>query len=291
MMAMASARRRSAWRSRGTPPANCAPTQDLAELRTLGFRGEALATIAAVSQLSAITRHIDDELGTLVRIEGGAWRKQQSQAAPRGSMVTVENLFYNTPARLKFLKRPATERRQIARVVSRYAFAFPEARFAYQQDGRELFHTSGNGDRYDALVQLLGLSHARQLLPTPETNADRHPALRAAIRVSGFVSAPTLHRGDRNQLALYVNGRWIQDSRLNFAIIRAYEGLLTPGRFPFAFLQITMPPEHVRRQRPSDQSGSALSTTGARLCGGAARGARRPLPGRIAIRCRASQLE
>ncbi len=220
-------------------------TQDLAELRTLGFRGEALATIAAVSQLSAITRHIDDELGTLVRIEGGAWRKQQSQAAPRGSMVTVENLFYNTPARLKFLKRPATERRQIARVVSRYVFAFPEARFAYQQDGRELFHTSGNGDRYDALVQLLGLSHARQLLPTPETNADRHPALRAAIQVSGFVSAPTLHRGDRNQLALYVNGRWIQDSRLNFAIIRAYEGLLAPGRFPFAFLQITMPPEHV----------------------------------------------
>ena len=274
-------------------------THDLAELRTLGFRGEALATIAAVSHLTAITRHTDDELGTLVHIEGGTWRKQQSQAAPRGSMLTVENLFYNTPARLKFLKRPATERRQIARVVSRYAFAFPEARFAYQQDGRELFHTSGNGVRYDALVQLLGLSHARQLLPTSETDTDRHPALRAAILVNGFVSAPTLHRGDRNQLAIYVNGRWIQDTRLNFAITRAYEGLLDPGRFPFAFLQITIPPEQVdvnvhptkaevRFQQPERVFAAVLRTVQGALAGAELQSAAAPanlsnfpdLPGR-----------
>ena len=220
-------------------------TKDLTELRTLGFRGEALATIAAVSQLRALTRNADDELGTLIRIDGGAWREEGRQAAPRGTMITIENLFYNTPARLKFLKRPATERRQLARVVQRYAYAFPETRFACVQDERELFRTSGNGDHYDALVQLLGLARARQLLPVPDTQSERHRALRGAIQVRGHVSSPALHRADRSQLALYVNGRWIQDGRLNYAISQAYEERLAEGRFPIAFLRISLPPDQV----------------------------------------------
>lgn len=220
-------------------------TEDLSELRTLGFRGEALATIAAVSQLRALTRHADDELGTLIRIDGGAWQETQRQAAPRGTMITIENLFYNTPARLKFLRRPATERRQLARVVQRYAYAFPETRFACFQDERELFRTSGNGDHYDALVQLLGLAQARQLLAIPETQHERHRALRGVIQVSGHVSAPSLHRADRSQLALYVNGRWIHDARLNYAISQAYEERLAEGRFPYACLRISLPPDQV----------------------------------------------
>ena len=220
-------------------------TQDLLALRTLGFRGEALASIAAVSQLSAITRHAEDELGTNLRLEGGEWGEIRRQAAPRGSILTVENLFYNTPARLKFLKRPATEGRLIARVVSRYAFAFPQIRFSCQQDERERFRTSGNDNRRDVLVQLLGLSVAQPLLELSEDSVSRHPGLRSGIHVDGFVSPPNLHRGDRNQMAIFVNERWIQNARINYAISQAYQGKLPPGRFPYAFLQITMPAETI----------------------------------------------
>ncbi|MCY4105483.1 MAG: DNA mismatch repair endonuclease MutL [Chloroflexi bacterium] len=220
-------------------------TGDLARLNTLGFRGEALATIAAVSQLTAITRHQDDRLGTRVFLEGGKWRRQQSEPSPRGSTFIVENLFFNTPARLKFLKHPNTEKRQLARVVERYAFLYSDVRFSYLQEGKVRFHTSGNGNRFDTLVNVLGLAHARQMMPLPAAELRGLAALRGSIQVSGFTSAPSLHRADRNQIAIFVNDRWIQDTRLMYAINRAYENILLAGRFPYAFIDIQMPKDQV----------------------------------------------
>ncbi|MCY4010146.1 MAG: DNA mismatch repair endonuclease MutL [Anaerolineaceae bacterium] len=220
-------------------------TGDLARLNTLGFRGEALATIAAVSQLTAITRHQDDRLGTRVFLEGGKWRRQQSEPSPRGSTFIVENLFFNTPARLKFLKHPNTEKRQLARVVERYAFLYSDVRFSYLQEGKVRFHTSGNGNRFDTLVNVLGLAHARQMMPLPAAELRGLAALRGSIQISGFTSAPSLHRADRNQIAIFVNDRWIQDTRLMYAINRAYENILLAGRFPYAFIDIQMPKDQV----------------------------------------------
>lgn len=220
-------------------------TEDLNRLDTLGFRGEALATIAAVSQLTAITRHEGDPLGTRVYIEGGRWRRQQSEPSPRGSIFIVENLFFNTPARLKFLKHPNTEKRQLARAVERYAFLNSNVRFTYLQEGKVRFHTSGNGNRYDTLVNLLGLAHAQKMIPLPEAEPMGVSALRGSIQISGYTSSPSLHRADRNQIALFVNDRWIQDTRLMYAINRAYENILVAGRFPYAFIDIQMPKDQV----------------------------------------------
>lgn len=220
-------------------------TTDLTQINTLGFRGEALATIAAVSHLNAITRHHDDSLGTRVFLEGGRWRQQQLEPAPLGSIFIVENLFFNTPARLKFLKHPNTEKRQLARVVSRYAFIFPKVRFSFVLNGKVRFHTSGNGNHFDTLGHLLGHSHTQNMISLPDPVREGIPAIRNSIEVSGYISSPELHRADRNHIAIYVNGRWIQDSRLMYAINRAYEDTLDSGRFPYAYLDIRIPLDQV----------------------------------------------
>ncbi len=210
---------------------------DLETVRTLGFRGEALASIASVSLTTMTTRHASDPVGTQVRVEGSELRQRRAIAATPGTSLAIEKLFYNTPARLKFLKSDATEKRLIAGVVTRYAMAYPQIRFVLEQDGREAFRSSGSGDLRGVMAAALGLDRTAEMLAI---DADYR-----GVHVQGFASAPALNRADRSRITLFVNGRYVQDSSLTYAVVQAYHTLLMTGRFPIAVLMITLPPEDV----------------------------------------------
>ncbi len=210
---------------------------DLYRIQTLGFRGEALASIASVSQIKLTTRNQDEQIGTSLVVEGGEIRQRKSVGAPAGTVITVENLFYNTPARLKFLKGEMTEKRQIASVVTRYAMAYPQVAFHLEQDGREVFRTNGSGSLADVIVNALGLDHLKNMVEVDDTHND--------IAVYGFASAPSLNRADRSRITLFVNGRYVQDSGLTHAVVQAYHTLLMTGRYPIAIMLLTLNPEEV----------------------------------------------
>jgi len=214
---------------------------DLEHLTTLGFRGEALAAIAAVSRLTLVTRSAAEPTGIELRVEGGTLLGSRPIGAPPGTMLTVEGLFWNVPARLKFLRSDATEAGHIGHVVTRYALAFPEVRFSYINEGRPVFQSPGNGDRQQVLLKLLDAESTRQMLPII---AEPDP-LFPTIGVEGFIGAPSLHRANRGSIELFVNRRLIQDRNLAFAVIQAYHTLLPNDRFPIALVFITLPPEEV----------------------------------------------
>jgi DNA mismatch repair protein MutL len=220
-----------------------ATVEDLTHIQTLGFRGEALASIAAVSRITLITRHQHEPTGAEVQVEGGERRYERPAGAPVGTVVSVENLFFNTPARLKFLKAESTERRHITQLVTRYAMAYPDARFRLIQDRVEQFHSTGSGDLADVLVEVLGLDTFKEMLevsPQPPSRPDLPP-----IEVYGFTSTPNNNRSNRSHIILFVNGRSIVDQSLSYAVVQAYHTLLPAGRYPLAALLITLPPEEV----------------------------------------------
>jgi DNA mismatch repair protein MutL len=221
--------------------------EELYTVRTLGFRGEALASIAAVSRLTLSTRAADEEVGTLLRLEGGAMAHREPHGRPRGTMVQVENLFFNTPARLKFLRSDTTEAAHIARLATSYALAYPEKRLTLQNNDRLIVRTTGTGRLLDVIMAIYGLDVAEAMLAVGEIPADEAlpPDLESGIRVWGHVSAPDLHRAGRRDLTLLVNRRWIQDNSLSYAITEAYRTLLPQGRFPLAVIHIEMPPGDV----------------------------------------------
>lgn len=216
---------------------------DLSHIQTLGFRGEALASIASISQVTLTTRAYNEDVGTRLRLEGGHIIHRQPLGAPAGTVVTVENLFYNTPARLKFLKAENTEKRQVAVVTARYAIAYPQVRFTLEQDGREAFRSSGSGQLADALVTVLGVDTFRDMIEIDSDTADHER--RSDIRVYGYTSLPSLNRADRSRIMLYVNGRWIQDSSLSYAVTQAYHTLLMKGRYPVSVVMIELSSEEV----------------------------------------------
>ncbi len=227
---------------------------DLSHITTLGFRGEALASIASVAQVSLLTRTRDEVAGTLIRMAEGREVERSLHGAPPGASVTVEHLFANVPARLKFLKQPATEAAHIQQIVTRYALAYPERRFGLVSDGKLLFQSTGSGKPYDVLMKVYGLEMAREMLPI-ETNDERRTTAEdvsssivhrpSSIGVSGYTSAPALHRGNRSYITLFVNRRWFQDTSIAYAVIQAYHTLLPVGRYPVAVIFIEMPPEDV----------------------------------------------
>lgn len=212
--------------------------EDLFSVRTLGFRGEALASVAAVSRLEMVTRPAEQTGGARVRFEDGVRQTLGSIGAPAGTVISVEDLFYNVPARLKFLKADATETGHIHRIVSHYAMAYPEIRFSLRSGKRQVFQTDGSGKLYDVLVAVWGLGAAKQMIPL-----EPEPGL--PISVSGYVGSPSLHRGRRDQLVFFVNRRWIQDSSLGHAVTQAYHTFLPVGRYPLAVLNIELPPTEV----------------------------------------------
>ncbi len=216
--------------------------EELQALQTLGFRGEALSSLAAVSQATIVTRRRDDAMGVKLRSIDGILQ-QQPIGAPAGTVVTIENLFYNTPARLKFLKNDSTEKRHIHWVVARYAMAYPGIAFVLIQDDRERFHSSGSGELADVVTTAFGLNAFKNM--TPVTGGDEARNGRVRIGVTGFTSLPGLSRARRDRIIVFVNGRAIQDSSLSHAVIQAYDGLLNSGAFPLAVLLISIPADFV----------------------------------------------
>lgn len=210
---------------------------DLFRIETLGFRGEALASIGSVSHLRITSRTKDSELGTSLRVDGGTLGTVKSVGAPVGTVVEVADLFFNVPARLKFLKKDFTERRHIERFVSRYALAYPGVRFQLHLENQVVLQTSGNGDQREALASIYGIEIAKQML---EILAEYDQ-----LKVSGFTSSISLTRSNRQEITLFVNGRWIQDSSLSAAVTRAYHTMLMVGRYPQSALFIELPPQSV----------------------------------------------
>jgi len=212
-------------------------TEDLFRITTLGFRGEALTSIGSVARLTLTTRSEGSAAGAQIRVVGGQVAAVQSVGAPQGTLVRVEELFYNVPARLKFLKSDATERRQIDTLVTRYALAYPGVRFQLRQDGRLALQTSGDGDRRAVLAALYGVDAARQMLEVLAEEDNLH--------IRGFISPVALTRSNRREILFFINHRPVQDVALTTALVQAYHTLLMVGRYPLAMLFLDMPPEAV----------------------------------------------
>jgi DNA mismatch repair protein MutL len=210
---------------------------DLQRIATLGFRGEALFSIASVSRTTLTTRHHAEPMGTRLRLEGSALVGRNAIGAPAGTIITVENLFFNVPARLKFLKKTTTERRQITALATQYAMAYPHIRFVLEHDDREVFRSSGGGQLADVVVKALGLDTFRHLLEVSGAHQ--------GIDVIGYISEPGKFRGDRGQITLFVNGRAVSDNNLTYAVTQAYQGFLEAGQYPIAVLLLRVPPEEV----------------------------------------------
>lgn len=217
--------------------------EDLYNLYTLGFRGEALHSIASVSRLTLTTRYHEERSGTRLIVEGGKILTKQGVGTPPGTIIEVAELFYNVPARRKFLKSDATERRHITTIATEYAMAYPDVQFYLTMDGREAFHSSGNGNLADVVAEVVGMETFREMVevaPLPPIRDDL-----PAIEVMGFVTAPHVHRANRSQIMLFVNGRAINDQRLTYAVVQAYHTLLPAARYPLAVLLIQVPPADV----------------------------------------------
>ena len=206
---------------------------DLRSIRTLGFRGEALASIAAVAEVEAVSRSRDGGGGFRVRIHGGELLTAEPAGCSAGTRLTVERLFFNTPARLKFLKQPATENAVISRLVGELALGNPTIAFSLEVDGRRVIETPGIGDLRATFAAVYDSETATAMLAVDESS------------VRGLISPPALHRGTRDHVVVLVNGRRIQHRNLVFAIEQAYRGLREPDRFPLAVLNVLVDPAEV----------------------------------------------
>ena len=210
---------------------------DLMRVLTLGFRGEALPSIASVAEVEVVSRPQGAEAAAYLLLVPGAPAEAGSRGAPEGTSVTVRKLFGQLPARRKFLRTPGSESNAIASVVTHYALAYPEVRFRLALDGRQSFQTPGSGDLRDAAAAVYGLETGSELLPVTPGEGE--------IRVSGLAGPPHLSRASRSYISLFVNRRWIQNRRLVYAVEGAYEGMLMVGRRPVAVINISLPHDEV----------------------------------------------
>jgi len=210
---------------------------DLESISSLGFRGEALPSIAAVAQIDMTTCADGEKAGTHLGLEDGAIANRRRQGRSQGTTVTVLNLFRKIPARLKFLKSVATENSHIANVVSQYALAFPEVKFSLSIDGRVALRTPGSGKLLDSLVEVYGAEVAGNMI---ELRGEA-----AVPRVTGMVGLPRVSRSGRGYLSFFVNRRWVNSRMLARAVEEAYHGLLMVGRHPMAVINISLPTKEV----------------------------------------------
>ncbi|MCD8157651.1 MAG: DNA mismatch repair endonuclease MutL [Clostridiales bacterium] len=207
---------------------------DLYDISTLGFRGEALASIASVSQPEMSTKTQGSKTGTLIKINGGAVEEIKDTSTAEGTVIHVKNLFYNTPARKKFLKRNSTEGSYVADVVNKIALGHPEIAFKLMNNNIIIMQTNGRGDLKTTAYGILGRDTARALLPVK--------AEKDGWKISGFIAKPEVSRGNRSFEYFYLNGRYIKSEILIKAAEEGYKGLLMNGRFPVFILSLTHPP-------------------------------------------------
>ena len=206
--------------------------EDLQEITSLGFRGEALSSICAVSQVELITKTASDMAGVRYIIEGGIEKSIEDIGAPEGTTFLVRNLFYNVPARSKFLKTAATEGGYISSLMEQIALSHPEISFKYMMNGQVKLHTSGNGNQKDVIYQIYGRDITRELMEIHFENE--------LMEIHGYIGKPTVSRGNRNFENYYINGRYVKNKILMRAIEDAYKGFLMQHQFPFVSLQISM---------------------------------------------------
>jgi DNA mismatch repair protein MutL len=215
---------------------------DLERIQTLGFRGEALASIAAVSHLTLTSRPPESEVAATITASHSALGSASKAGAPVGTTVMVRDLFASVPARLKFLKSRATETGHCLHLLQQYALAYPEIRFSVSNEGRQVFSTSGDGKLFSALVTVYGLEIADQMIEVRGEERDQLEDVNPPPRVSGYISRPTCYKSSRQYLSFFVNRRWVQSRTLSFAVEEAYHSLLLAGRHPIAVLNISLDP-------------------------------------------------
>ncbi len=204
--------------------------EDLMSLHTLGFRGEALPSIASVSNFQLLTRPADEEFATSIRIDGGEDMECQQSGGQAGTTVIVENLFFNVPARRKFLRTNATEGRYINELLTRLALSRPEVRFKLVSNDKEVLSTPGNGSLFDTITALYGKKVSDELLKVDFAGTD--------IKISGYIGKPTLLKGTRQWQTFMVNGRIINNRMMSKAIDHAYQSQIPKSGFPFAVLMV-----------------------------------------------------
>lgn len=211
--------------------------EDLIRIETLGFRGEALASISSVSQMTITSRHEEEEIGSRIEVTAGEVGAQQDVGSPAGTIIRVANLFYNVPARLKFLKTDRTERRHIKQTVLRYALAYADVRFTLTIDDQLSFQTTGSGEPREVLVAVYGLDIGKEMISVL--------AKEDLVEIRGFISPPGLTRSNRREILFYINRRPVQDIALTKALTQAYHTMLMKGRYPFAVLFLKMETDQV----------------------------------------------
>ena len=212
-------------------------SDDLFSISTLGFRGEALASIGSVSHMTITSRVEKEKEGARIKVEGGTAGKLSKVGTTVGTTVRVEDLFYNVPARLKFLKTDVTERRTIDSLVTRYALAYPDKRFKLSEGKNVTLQTAGDGDRRSILAALYGVDVAKQML---EVMAEED-----GYSLTGFISPTSLTRSNRKEITFFINGRWVHEISLNTALLQAYHTLLMVGRYPLTALFLEIAPQAV----------------------------------------------
>ena len=211
--------------------------EDLAAIGTLGFRGEALAAIAAVSRVDIFSRQTGADCGAMLHLEGGVPEAVTEAGCPDGTTVCIRDLFYNTPARMKFMKKDTAEGAAAAGVVTHLALSHPDVSFKLLRDGQEILHTPGDGQLLSAIYAALGRDFANSLLPVSGSGG--------AVRVEGFITKPLAGHGTRGRQLFFVNGRFVKSQLLAAAVEEAYRTRLLKGRFPGCVLHITLPVNEV----------------------------------------------
>jgi DNA mismatch repair protein MutL len=213
---------------------------DLEHIRSLGFRGEALASIAAVAEITFLSRHREAEQGAQVSASNGHISEVGAAASPEGATVTVRNLFSAVPARLKFLKSRNTEISHCHHMLEQYALAYPEIRFSVFSEGRQIFSTPGDGHLSSVMIEIYGLQVAEQMVPISSLDGRDDDPERPVV--SGYTSLPTCYKSTRQHISFFVNRRWVLSRMLTAALEEAYHSLLLSGRHPIAVVNIELDP-------------------------------------------------
>ena len=206
--------------------------QDLESIHTLGFRGEALASIASVARVEVLTRTVPDEFACCYRIEGGEELGMEPGARPVGTTITVRDLFYNTPARMKFLKKDATEGNSVAGILDKLALSHPEISFRFIRDGKEQLHTPGDGKLSSTIYAVYGREFSSTLIPVDYELGH--------VKVEGYISAPASSRPNRTMQNFFINGRFIRSRTAMAALEEAYKGSIMVGKFPACVLHMKL---------------------------------------------------
>jgi DNA mismatch repair protein MutL len=217
-----------------------AQIDDLEHIRSLGFRGEALASIAAVAEVTMFSRHRDAEQGAQVSASNGHISEVSAAASPEGTTLNVRNLFSAVPARLKFLKSRNTEISHCHHMLEQYALAYPEIRFSVFSEGRQIFSTPGDGQLPSVMLEIYGLQVAEQMVPISSLDGRDDDPERPIV--SGFTSLPTCYKSTRQHISFFVNRRWVLSRMLTAALEEAYHSLLLSGRHPIAVVNIDLDP-------------------------------------------------